>query len=164
MIEDPKDVLPSESTVMARARQEIDFDSLQPGDVIHRWRLEQIIGIDYDHRLFSFFAMKISAAITVHHDEKLVTKLSQGSIRVMTDLERLSRHPAGFDRGEEKMRRENRRLRKVDTSAMRNEDAARHEKNVLRQGFVLSSLSEAKRRAQAPLRPTTKPKESPEGS
>ena len=127
----------------------VDFDALNKGDTIPNDKLEGILGVAVQSKLFKLKALglrnKIAAKLRERGKPATVAVVREG-IKVLTDEEAVEYNPRQYRHGLRRARRSHGRLLDVDPGQLGDASKRTFERAVVVQGAVLAAIASTRQR------------------
>lgn len=130
---------------------EIDYGTLEKGDVLSVQHCESVIGVsrELNPQAYSLSLMGLVEQVErdLHAEYKRYTVATRkGQIVVLTDAEASEYNDHGFESGLKKSRRAHFRMQQVDVTNLDKGQKAGHDANLVKQAVVLSAARDARKK------------------
>jgi hypothetical protein len=130
-----------------------NYGQLSKGDLIPRWWIEQVTGIQFDDKRYSLasvgVAKEIEAAIRRSQGVEVFTKSIGGDIQILTDEEAVTEAPRRHEQAVAKIRRTLRKANDIDTVELDPETKKDFDRNKRNMTYQEDALSRARRETGA---------------
>lgn len=133
---------------MIASRTPMDFETLSKGDSLSPSELEAILHVSEGSKEYAFKVMALQQQITEafrQSGQRVTVAMVKGSLRVLTDPEASEYNAKRFRKSLRTVAETHERMCAVDVGQLSREERDEHERQVFRQGHILTAITQARK-------------------